>query len=520
VSLENTADYSKTGKYIKFIFYLTKYSKSWAFSEHLIEELKEKLLLLSRNDPEHNYLLAEFSKGALDGINGVSRKRASKFPFFKVNSPQQYGAVFEDGFLHVSAEADFAVIEDKKNTMNELESSIGTVDIRLLQQQYMKLNEEIEDIIFKKVLGPEDTILIKNNTTENIVPLYKDYLFLLDGIMRPIIEEEFGTDIFTMPVREQIHFLTYIKELKNKEVEPVKLFSKKYGIEGFRTFLSTIHGGKEMGKVILELGADAKIPHEEIKKVFEGYSKLIDAAGTLEQKLEAPFTSDENKAFHQVPQQIRDALMLRAKDILIGAHKVAEQEGAEQLNIEDVLAALQGITLMLDMITNLDTQKFNLEQHIQKQENLFKYSVTDKDGYVYGLKIFIRPKAEPKAQARINFELSFDSTNPNPVLQKAFHNEVISHTQGKTTASSVLRIGIDREDHGGEEKVSLDIGRNEHSDEALTRSGDVLGNLLSLVSTEGHHTTSPFDPELATAANFETLALTLREYLVDQGRAK
>ena len=142
--------------------------------------------------------------------------------------------------------------------------------------------------------------------------------------------------------------------------------------------------------------------------------------------------------------------------------------------------AIEGITLMVTILADLATRKeFEYTQIRQTQENLFKFGVTDTLGYEYGLKIFIRPKAEKNAQARVNFELSFDTNNPNRELQKAFQNEIISHTQNKKTTHSVLRIGIDREDYGGNESLSLDVGRSEHSDTELTRSGDVLGNFLS-----------------------------------------
>jgi hypothetical protein len=171
---------------------------------------------------------------------------------------------------------------------------------------------------------------------------------------------------------------------------------------------------------------------------------------------------------------------------------------------------------MLKILNDLSQGENFSFKELNRTEQNFKYEITDKKtGYKYGLKIFLRSRAEKNAQARVNIELSFDTDNANEKFQRAFLNRIESHTQGKVMNGSVLRIGIDREERNGGQ-VSLDIGRSAHQDEALTRTGDILGNLLAVASTEGNHTTESFDPRFAEEENFAQIVKLFENYLVGQ----
>lgn len=335
ISIENIKDYNKTGKYLKFIFYLSKYSQGWQFSEHLTEEIKDKLSQFTDNNPENNYLLSKFSQGILDGVDNKNHPRSRDLPFFKINSQNQYGAVYEDGFLHVSDPMDSEEIKSKIESIRELELLIGKVDIRQLQSEAIKLKDSIEDLVAKNTIKPDDldTVSIKQNK-EQLNELYKNYLFLLDGIMRPIIEEDFGDAIFTMPIKEQLHFLSYAKDLKVKEIAPIKKFAKDYGVTGFRTFLSLEHGGKEMGDKILQLGE--KLPKETAEKLFTKYSEIIDKVdnlvGALEEKLK---NSEKINANSEIA--VKENLLIRAKNLL---KKYTDNANK---NPESILRELEGV---------------------------------------------------------------------------------------------------------------------------------------------------------------------------------
>lgn len=80
----------------------------------------------------------------------------------------------------------------------------------------------------------------------------------------------------------------------------------------------------------------------------------------------------------------------------------------------------------------------------------------------------------------------------------------------------MLRIGIDRDDFNYTGAVSLDICRSERTPERYTRTGDVLGKLLSMTSTEGHHETSAFSKEFADEKVFESITTMLAGYFANQ----
>lgn len=268
-----------------------------------------------------------------------------------------------------------------------------------------------------------------------------------------------------------------------------------------------------MGDKIIELGE--RLEPEVAGKIFEGYSHLIGSAEAVKNTLSKAFEGEKDSILGKIPEQIHDALLLRAKDVLIGANKIA-MEDKSKLNPDDVIKALGGITLMLDILADIDKQEsfgFNKTKNIDK--NLFKFAVKDKDENVYDLKIFVRPVAEANAQARINIELSFDTDNPNKELQKAFYNEVHFIEKDKIVKGSKLRIGIDRDTYGDETLVSLDLGRSEHSGSKFERTGDVLGKLLveSTESNIGHHTTS-FDKGLSDEKVFKDLCQKFSDYLI------
>jgi hypothetical protein len=301
---------------------------------------------------------------------------------------------------------------------------------------------------------------------------------------------------------------------KNKIIN----LGKNFGKDGIRTFLSVEQGGPEMGKMITELSNLKNIHENLIKNIFEGYSILLDEAEKLKEKMsEVKEVEGVNpELLNKMPFQIYNALLLRTKDILLGSYLLVKNGELNGLNIIDVRKAIDGVSLMLKILNDLKTEKEFSFKEINKTEKNFKYEITDKKTkYKYGLKIFLRPRAEKNAQARVNIELSFDTDNPNEELKKAFLSKIESHTQNKIMNGSVLRIGIDREERDGGQ-VSLDIGRSAHNDEELTRTGDVLGNLLAVASPDGHHTTEAFDPRFAEEENFSQIVKLFENYLVGQ----
>ncbi len=428
-----------------------------------------------------------------------------------------------------------------KNTAAFIDSSYGVnkiiATLDLFQDKYA-----IEKMFLTaKELGvkdPDANLVLNNDYTEkniqsfdikNILPQFVkenplDHLDFLSQVtdvknvinMTRSVLEKLNISVLEIPFKQQVLLFGSLSQI-GKEDEVINLV-KKFKINGLKTFLSLEHGGQEMGDKILELGKI--LEQHDAERVFTGYAQIIDQADSLKNRLENSLQDRDIVSLElkkKIPHQIYDALLLRAKDILIGAHMVATGTIEGKLDIDEVCNALAGITKMLHIINHLHTQDYyQFTKTLETPQN-HKYHIIDSvTQHEYILKIFLRPYAEKNAQARANFELSFDTKNPDPILQKTFYNEIISHTQNKKISGSVLRIGIDREDYDGVGRVSLDIGRSERSDTELTRTGDILGNLLSYASIDGHHTTEPFSSEFGDPETFAQLVNLLGTSLIKQ----
>ncbi|MES2023470.1 MAG: hypothetical protein V4439_02190 [Patescibacteria group bacterium] len=371
-TLEDISDYNKTGKLIKFLFYLGREAKGQGFSEKLSESIKETLGKIAEPKLEKNYLLTKFAGGALEGLENKHNPNASGTLWFAIQK-DQYGAVYEDGFLHISdagtkndidsktekihemfkikmssedgerlseIEKELAEIKEElfpsnkkiiteineKNNklikkINELHDENVEIfkrnnpDFRALDRERVKRVIEIEDIVSKNTITPKVLIdMVPGVSPEEVKKLYPDYLFMLDGIMRPILETDFQKDIFTLSIPEQLYFLNYLKTINNKQAEQMKNFCKTNGLNGLRTFLSIAHGGKEMGDKIITIGE--RLPEELAEKVFQIYSEHVEKVAVVAGKV----FSDLKQEFPNLlidEDTITQSLLVRAKDFLV-----------------------------------------------------------------------------------------------------------------------------------------------------------------------------------------------------------
>lgn len=413
----------------------------------------------------------------------------------------------------------YALLEDERYAINIFVNNLILKD----DPQYFDRQEahnakiqtaiqKIGEIIFQN--EDEGNVITKEYFGDSQHASFEEYLDVFSFNDRSIIEKNFGVKINELPIKTQAFLFSFLRRITTQQAYSVQEFSKKHGVNGFKTFLSLEHGGQEMGENILALGEN--LPEQEAKELFDSYGTLIDTAERLTDRLTPVFVDSKEDYQRTLALQIQDALLLRAKDVLLGAEKIT-REKQEQFNVKDVTASVEGVSLLVAMIADLgEKSQFQFEKKEVPEKNVFKFRVSDKEGYLYDLKFFVRPEAEKNAQARINIELSFDTEKPHEKLQKVFYNEVVSHRQNKVTKRSVLRIGIDREEFEGVGHISLDMGRSEHADDAITRTGDTFGNLLALASRDGHHTTSPFDTRLADTEVFKDLALQFQSYIANQ----
>lgn len=120
--------------------------------------------------------------------------------------------------------------------------------------------------------------------------------------------------------REQGWFLHFVEKNadenneKQKEKKKDALdFVRRYGEEGFRTFLSLEHGD-EMGERILEIGKN--LPEQAASAIFTKYGQIIDSSRQIEEYAKANFGLTKGLPSEAV-SQITENLLRKGKDTLI-----------------------------------------------------------------------------------------------------------------------------------------------------------------------------------------------------------
>ncbi len=323
-----------------------------------------------------------------------------------------------------------------------------------------------------------------------------DLEYLLSTQVIGLIKEEFGIDVHTLPPKEQFWFLQFIKNKEASKIEPIKNFITQYGLTSLRTFLALDYG-KELGDEIVGIGLEN--PEGLAGEVFDKYSTLIDKSSGLKTRL-------EEAVGKEFPNYVQEAFLRRAKDLLIASSK----------DIRGVLDAMDGLNLFLEITSDLGQEKaFDWQQVDSQDPQVKKFRIHDEGGPEYILRISTRAEKSASGQARINFELDFDTSRPNVVMQKAFRqtNEYPRATEErkKKKEASVLRLGLDLDERESTPELSLDFGRSKFEGEKLKRTGDILGNLLTLSGT--NHTPESFPSSLANPESFKQIVLSFESYL-------
>lgn len=358
----------------------------------------------------------------------------------------------------------------------------------------------------------------KKSKSEKELQDLLDYQYLI-GYLRGDIQNDFGLDLAEMSLIQQNYFLQFIKSKKIEQIEPAMNFMKKFGINGAKAFLSCEYG-EENGEKIIEMAE--KLDEIKSKEIFSEYSQVADMAEKLKKGLDESLAIKETDLPEDVkndfPAQVYEGILRRAKDLLIASYPILVEKKKADFGINDITIALNGLGKFLEIAKELSSKdseyKINfIKNRIRENTEQFFYKITDKENKDYGLIIFIRPEEDEKGQARIGFELDFDTKNPNKEFKNAFSQEILYKNKNENKKISRLRVAIDRETINDEEKISLDTGRDKRDDKDIRRTGDVMGKVLSFVSQTGHHNPDSFDPKFAQKEIFKKIAETFKQYL-------
>lgn len=103
-------------------------------------------------------------------------------------------------------------------------------------------------------------------------------------------------------------------------------FGKKFGYDGMRTFLSIEQGGREMGDKILALGDEEKLSRKVAEEIFSKYGEIIDTANNTEEILKDILPEKVVNGSQNEIREIRESLLVRAKDLLSTFHDKKEKD--------------------------------------------------------------------------------------------------------------------------------------------------------------------------------------------------
>lgn len=141
----------------------------------------------------------------------------------------------------------------------------------------------------------------------------EDYAMFLDHSVLESIQKDYGFPITQLTTREQLWFVASLREYRKKQETTVQHFTKTFGIDGARVFLSTEFGDSFRGTV---LSIAEKFLEDDAKRIFKSFSEIVTFAQETAEALGARFFAND-KAYNA--DAVRKELLSRAKDLLITA---------------------------------------------------------------------------------------------------------------------------------------------------------------------------------------------------------
>lgn len=182
--------------------------------------------------------------------------------------------------------------------------SRGAVNFDLAQPEKIILDEAEE------FLGIRKSEPVSNSDLEDLY----DYGYLMSEPMSLIVEREFGFSAKDLSIGERFQFLNFIKHKEAVEAPPIRNFSRNYGRQGFKTFLS-LEYGRELGDDLIILGET--LPQPVAQRIFSKYSEIVDSAESV-----VVYVRDNmggaREADAKVVTDIKDSILRKGRDLLVG----------------------------------------------------------------------------------------------------------------------------------------------------------------------------------------------------------
>lgn len=340
-----------------------------------------------------------------------------------------------------------------------------------------------------------------------------DYVQMATSPKKEEVENDLGIEFRWLTPRDKYYLFQAIKSSDEDRIKDIKKFFHTFSFVGIETFVSLDYD-KELGNEIIQYGF--RNP-ERAKELFTYFSVVLGTIEQISNQIKIGVKDSLSKEeMDSLGDQVYEAMLRKLKDVLLAGVRSEKYD----ISAENTIDALQGLQGSLDLINEFlkphDSYVTKIKIKMPKGQSP-QFLLTDLNGHQYRLKYIVRPRADEQAQARINFELFFNTKNPNEKLRKVFEQETtwIDNEKRKGVQNeSVFRIGIDLDTHDTlNPTLSLDMGRSAIESERRNASGETLGNILAKVSGEGTHTPYSFDKRFSDPETFAKLAESLNSYL-------
>ena len=174
----------------------------------------------------------------------------------------------------------------------------------------------------------------------------RDYLMFLDPYLFDEIERDYGFPIRELTMREQLWFMASLREYNKEDEEKVMNITRKFGIDGARSFLS-VEYGNEVRQAIVDLAE--KLPEDIIREIFSEYGKVVTVAQKEAANLVGTFF-EEGKEEPVDQIKLERELLSRSHAVLLKFAQLANGENIDFRKIKEEIINTSADTILFASI--------------------------------------------------------------------------------------------------------------------------------------------------------------------------
>lgn len=201
-------------------------------------------------------------------------------------------------------------LEEIKEEIEQFDS-LSTEDAGIAQD----MNEEDEFYIYERILERGLMVEeIRSDLVKKDPEIMHDYVTALSSDVRGVIEKDFGVDFKDLSIREQMCFVSFLKDVSVQDAETIKEFVSAYGKLGVQAFLSLDELGPQHGWALAGGAMTLKGTRYQqvVEKVFKKFLEMDTMSLQATEYLSSNFNSQDSEAVTKIMLDLRK----RAADLL------------------------------------------------------------------------------------------------------------------------------------------------------------------------------------------------------------